>query len=126
MIAAIRWILGSLILLLNWIFSPKSIIRDSALQEKIDQKFSGLTLFHYPACPFCVKVRRVIKKHNLSIKLVDPRGCNDKMQELMQGGGKLKVPCLKIQNDDMDISWMYESSSIISFLESRVPELARG
>jgi glutaredoxin len=120
--AGIRWVLGSLILFLNWIFSPKSITRNSVLQKEIDQQFSGFTLFHYPACPFCVKVRRVIKKYNLSLRLVDPRNCNTEMQDLMKGGGKLKVPCLRIQNNKEGTIWMYESSSIISFLESQIPE----
>jgi glutaredoxin len=120
--AGIRWILGSLILFLNWVFSPKSITRNSVLQNEIDQQFAGYTLFHYPACPFCVKVRRVLKKYNLSLKLVDPRNCETGMQDLMEGGGILKVPCLKIQNSDEAITWMYESSSIISFLESQIPE----
>jgi|TARA_B110000444_G_scaffold192312_1_gene182194 glutaredoxin len=120
--AGIRWILGSLILFLNWVFSPKSITRNSVLQNEIDQQFAGYTLFHYPACPFCVKVRRVMKKYNLSLKLVDPRNCETGMQDLMEGGGILKVPCLKIQNSDEAITWMYESSSIISFLESQIPE----
>ena len=90
--AGIRWILGSLILFLNWVFSPKSITRNSVLQNEIDQQFAGYTLFHYPACPFCVKVRRVMKKYNLSLKLVDPRNCETGMQDLMEGGGILKVP----------------------------------
>lgn len=120
--AGIRWILGSLILFLNWVFSPKSITRNSVLQNEIDQQFAGYTLFHYPACPFCVKVRRVMKKYNLSLKLVDPRNCETGMQDLMKGGGILKVPCLKIQSSDEAITWMYESSSIISFLESQIPE----
>ena len=98
--AGIRWILGSLILFLNWVFSPKSIVRNSVLQKEIDQQFSGFTLFHYPACPFCVKVRRVMKKYNLSLKLVDPRNCETGMQDLIKGGGKLKVPCLRIQNNN--------------------------
>jgi glutaredoxin len=120
--AGIRWILGSLILFLNWVFSPKSIVRNSVLQKEIDQQFSGFTLFHYPACPFCVKVRRVMKKYNLSFKLVDPRNSETEMQDLMKGGGKLKVPCLRIEKNNESTIWMYESSSIISFLESKIPE----
>ncbi|MFT6300352.1 MAG: glutaredoxin [Saprospiraceae bacterium] len=123
--AVIRWILGSLILFLNWIFSPKSIKRDPFLQAKIDKKAAGLTLFQYAACPFCVKVRRVIKRCNLPIKLVDPRKCDNSREALMQGGGKLKVPCLKIEDGDKEALWMYESSIISSYLESQVAEITR-
>ncbi|MFT7266798.1 MAG: glutaredoxin [Porticoccus sp.] len=120
--AVIRWILGSLILSLNWIFSPKIIKRHPSSQAKLNEKTAGLTLFQYPACPFCVKVRRTIKKHSLSVKLIDPRLCGHSSQELLEIGGKLKVPCLKIEANDADIHWMYESSDIIKYLEDRVAE----
>ncbi|HAI96784.1 MAG TPA: glutaredoxin, partial [Methylococcaceae bacterium] len=35
-----------------------------------------------------------------------------------EGGGKLKVPCLRIEEDGK-VSWMYESSDIINYLEDR-------
>jgi glutathione S-transferase len=41
---------------------------------------------------------------------------------LLEVGGKLKVPCLKIEANDTDIHWMYESSDIIKYLEDRVAE----
>jgi glutathione S-transferase len=44
------------------------------------------------------------------------------MQDLVQGGGKLKVPCLRIHENSKDTIWMYESSAIISFLKSQTPE----
>jgi glutaredoxin len=82
----------------------------------------GFYIISLSCLSFCVKVRRVIKKYNLSLRLVDPRNCNTEMQDLMKGGGKLKVPCLRIQNNKEGTIWMYESSSIISFLESQIPE----
>ena len=38
--------------------------------------------------------------------------------ELLEGGGKVKVPCLRIEKDGK-VEWMYESSQIISYLEKR-------
>jgi len=35
------------------------------------------------------------------------------------GGGKLTVPCLKIENDSGEVTWMYESSDIVAYLEGR-------
>ena len=116
----IRWILGSLILFLNWVFSPKSIVRNSVLQKEIDQQFSGFTLFHYPACPFCVKVRRKIRKYSLNIELKDAKNNNANKNDLKNLGGKLKVPCLRIENNKNDIQWLYESKDIINFLETKL------
>ena len=118
----IRWILGSMILFFNWVFTPKSIKRDAELQAKIDQKTAGLSLYQYPACPFCVKVRRAIKRNSLNIQTVDAKRCETSKQALLEGGGKLKVPCLKIVDSTGDVSWMYESSDIINFLEQQVSE----
>ncbi|MDX2463324.1 MAG: glutathione S-transferase N-terminal domain-containing protein [Porticoccus sp.] len=119
----IRWVLGSMILFFNWVFTPKSIKRDAELQAKIDQKTAGLSLYQYPACPFCVKVRRAIKRNSLNIQTVDAKRCETSKQELLEGGGKLKVPCLKIVDSTGGVSWMYESSDIINFLEQQVSEL---
>jgi glutaredoxin len=120
---AIRWILGRLILLFDWIFTPKAVKRDAALQAKIDEQMSGLALYQYPACPFCVKVRRAIKRNNLNIKMVNVKTCEDSKKELEAGGGKLKVPCLRIEEPSGNITWMYESSDIINYLEGNVSNL---
>ena len=46
----------------------------------------------------------------------DARRNKDFADELINGGGKLQVPCLKIGGDK--IRWMYESKDIIIFLNS--------
>ena len=40
-------------------------------------------------------------------------------EELLAGGGTIKVPCLRITDDAGDTSWMYESSDIIAYLQGR-------
>lgn len=116
----IRWILGRFILFFDWIFTPRSIKRNTELQAKIDQKIANLALYQYPACPFCVKVRRSMKRNNLKIKTVNAKTCENSKKELETGGGKLKVPCLRIENSKGEVNWMYESSDIINYLENEV------
>ncbi len=36
-------------------------------------------------------------------------------QALMQGGGKTQVPCLRIEQADGSVEWMYESNDIIEY-----------
>ena len=50
MLTAIRFILGKLILFLNWAFPPKSITRDPDQQALIDGQTANLTLYQYRAC----------------------------------------------------------------------------
>ena len=113
----IRWILGRLILLLNVVFSPSGIKRPAEQQAAVDAETAQLSLYQYLACPFCVKVRRAMTRHSLNIETRDARRNNQFREELVQGGGKLKVPCLRIEEEGGSVRWMYESSDIISYLE---------
>jgi glutaredoxin len=115
----IRLILGQLILFLNWVFTPRSVARDPAEQHAIDQQTASLALYQYQACPFCVKVRRAMKRQQLNIQTRDIKRCETSREELMAGGGNLKVPCLRIDAGKAGIQWMYESKAIIGYLEGR-------
>lgn len=117
MVAIIRWILGRIILLLNWIFSPRPAKRDAELQRELDLRTANLSLYQYEACPFCVKVRRALRRNGLNIELRDAKKTELHRDELLQGGGKVKVPCLRIDEGEGEVRWMYESSDIISYLE---------
>lgn len=120
--SVIRFILGKLILLLNWVFTPRGLQRTTAAQEEINRQTAALTLYQYQACPFCVKVRRAMKRQTLNIEIRDVKRSDDAKEELLAGGGLLKVPCLRIDNAEAGVQWMYESGDIISFLESKFSE----
>jgi glutaredoxin len=110
----IRWILGRIILLLNAIFAPKQRKRSADEMAKISQQVQGLALYQYEACPFCVKVRRAMRRQNLPIQTVNAKQDEHK-QVLVNHGGKLQVPCLRIEKDGQ-VKWLYESSTIINYL----------
>jgi len=116
----LRWVIGRIILLLNFIFTPRSVKRDEEEQAKIDQRSQKLALYQFEACPFCVKVRRSMKRNALKIELRDARNDEQHRQELEQQGGRVKVPCLRIEKEDGQVEWMYESKDIINYLESKV------
>jgi glutaredoxin len=113
----IHSVLGSLILFFDWLFTPKGIKRDAEVQEKVDGLTSRLSLYQYKACPFCVKVRRAMKRNSLNIQTYDAKRSETSRNELIEGGGKLKVPCLRIEGKEGDVCWIYESSAIITYLE---------
>jgi glutaredoxin len=115
----IRWLLGSLILVLNWAFTPRSIKRDTQAQAAIDEQTGQLTLYQYKACPFCVKVRRAMKRQGLDIEVRDVKRSAAAKSELLAGGGTLKVPCLRIKQGARVAHWMYESQDIIGYLEKQ-------
>ncbi|CCK76332.1 Glutaredoxin 2 [Oleispira antarctica RB-8] len=115
----VRAILGALILFFNWVFTPKSIKRDAYEQTLIDAQTKKMALYQYAACPFCVKVRRSMKRSALNIETRDAKRSEKFKEELLKGGGQLKVPCLRIEEDSGDVRWMYESGDIINYLEQR-------
>ena len=115
----IRWILGRLILLLNDLFAPKPMVRTAEAQQQVDTETSKLKLYQYLACPFCVKTRRAIRRLGLKIETRDALHNSSYRQELETEGGKQQVPCLQITHDDGSVEWLYESSDIIAYLQSR-------
>ena len=114
----VRWLLGRLILTIYFLTSPRSIVRDKKEQDAIDALAATMSLYQFNACPFCVKVRRQLKKHSLNIELKDAQSNPAFKDELMREGGKHKVPCLRIENGTQDVKWLYESKDIISFLQT--------
>jgi glutaredoxin len=114
-----RWILGAIILLVERLYSPKRVQRDSEAQAAVDSATAQLTLYQYKACPFCVKVRMAMKRQSLNIEARDAKRSDSARAELLAGGGVLKVPCLRIADQQGVERWLYESSDIIAYLNDR-------
>lgn len=53
------------------------------------------------------------KDHDIALKSTSDK---EHAQALMQGGGKTQVPCLRIEQSDGQVEWMYESNDIIQYL----------
>lgn len=118
---AVRWLLGLLVMALHFLTLPRRGKRSAQAQQQVEQALAGHALYQLPTCPFCVKVRRAMRRLNLPIELRDVRNDGRHRQDLINGGGKMKVPCLRIDHADGHTEWMYESSDIVAYLESRFP-----
>ena len=79
----------------------------------------GLSLYQFFACPFCTKTRRAIHRLNVNIEARDINKTPEYRQQLETEGGRVKVPCLRIEDQD-EVRWLYESNEIINFLENRI------
>jgi len=75
-------------------------------------------LFKTDWCGFCYRVRGFLEKHGIDIPLRDVNQDPEAFRELLQGGGRTTVPCLRIQRGD-NVQWMYESMDIIRYLAAR-------
>ena len=114
----IRWILGKIILSVDALTRPKPMQRSAGEQAKIDAQTPQMALYQYLACPFCVKVRRQMRRLNLNIETLDAKGGSNK-QELAEQGGKVQVPCLRVEEPGQAVQWLYESDTINQYLEQR-------
>lgn len=123
----LRLILGPILLAMEWLATPRGLQRSADEQRAIDEQTRNLTLYQFQTCPFCIKTRRAIKQLSLNIELRDAQKDLQSRQELLEGGGEIKVPCLRIR-DDGSTEWLYESDDIIAYLNNRfdAPEKAAG
>lgn len=113
----LRIVLIPFMLLWEKITTTKGIVRPQEAQRMIDQRCQKLALYQFKTCPFCIKVRREINRLSLNIPLLDAQNQPQHRAALLQGGGQVKVPCLKITNKKGKTEWMYESADIIRYLK---------
>lgn len=115
----LRLLLGPIVLLWEKLTTPKGMERTTEQQQWADRESALLALYQFKTCPFCIKVRREIKRLSLNLQLNDAQHDPEHRQALLQGGGELKVPCLRIDDGQGEVTWMYESDEIIKFLRKR-------
>jgi glutaredoxin len=116
---ALRLVLNPFMLLWAKLSMPKGIVRAGDTQQKIDKECASLALYHFKTCPFCIKVRKEMARLSLPIELRDAQHDPAIRADLLQGGGKIQTPCLRITDAQGNVQWMYESDDIIRYLQQR-------
>ena len=115
----LRLILMPFMLLWAKLAMPKGIVRSAEAQQQIDRECEQLALYHFKTCPFCIKVRHEMARLSLPITLRDAQHDPEHREALLQGGGKVQTPCLRITDAQGQVQWMYESNDIIQYLQQR-------
>lgn len=123
LIKALRVGLGQLIVLGDAISRPRPQRRSAEGQAVVVKEAAGLSLYQFHACPFCIKTRRALHRLNVPMTLHDAKNDPVQRERLLAGGGKVKVPCLHIQEQGQS-RWLYESNEIIAYLEQRFAGIA--
>jgi len=125
-----RNLLGCIIALFDLITRGPKLKREAQAQQAIEKELENLSLYQFFACPFCIKTRRAMHKLNLPITLRDlstlggmsaqsnASRASVYRNELLQGGGKIQTPCLRIQTS-AGVEWLYDSSEITRYLQQR-------
>jgi glutaredoxin len=114
-----RLVLTPFMLLSEKLSTPESVTRSADEQARADEASKDLALYQFKACPFCIKVRKEIARLGLNIETRDAQHDPEHRAALEAGGGRIKVPCLKIQQEDGSERWLYESGEIKAWLQER-------
>jgi glutaredoxin len=116
-------VIGPFMLLWEFVTRPKGVVRPPALQQQVDQACRDLVLYQFRTCPFCIKVRQEMRRLSLDIESRDAQEDPQNRVALLQGGGQVMVPCLKITDASGASEWLYESGKIIDYLRGRFAEV---
>lgn len=104
-VKALRNGLGGLIAGVEQMTRPAKKQRSAEAQAQVNAQAAQLALYQYHACPFCIKVRRVLHTLNVPVQLIDAKqAANEKV--LIEQGGKRQVPCLRITDDEGKVTWL--------------------
>ena len=122
-VKALRVGLGQLIVAGDALTRPRPQKRSPQGQAAVNKDAAALALYQFHACPFCVKTRRAMHRLNVPVALHDAKRDPQAREQLLAGGGKVKVPSLRIEEAD-GTRWMYESNDIIAYLEKRFANVA--
>ena len=115
----LRLVLTPFMLLSEKLSTPESVTRSAEEQARADEASKNLALYQFKACPFCIKVRKEIARLGLNIETRDDQHDPEHRAALEAGGGQIKVPCLKIHQEDGSDRWLYESDEIKAWLQER-------
>ena len=115
----LRLVLTPFMLLSEKLSTPVSVNRSAEEQTRVDEASKDIALYQFKACPFCIKVRKEIARLGLNIETRDAQHDPEHRAALEAGGGRVKVPCLKIRHEDGSERWLYESGEIKAWLQER-------
>jgi glutaredoxin len=115
----LRLVLGPVMLLKERLTQPNGLQRDAAAQAAVDLQCQNLALYQFSTCPFCIKVRQEMRRLSLPIEKRDAQHNVANRDELLQGSGATKVPCLKIIDANGQTEWLQDSAAIVTYLRAR-------
>ena len=115
----VRIVLGPIMLLKERLTRPSGVKRAPEAQASVDLQCQSLALYQFNTCPFCIKVRQEMRRLSLPIEKRDAQHNTTNREQLLQGSGATKVPCLKITDANRQTRWLQDSGAIVAYLRER-------
>ena len=89
----------------------------------VSSQTTSFSLYHYRSCPFCAYTRSAMKHIDIEVEERDIARNPAYRAELIKGGGRTQVPCLRIESNE-EVRWLYESQDIVRFLQRHAAQAA--
>lgn len=112
-------------------FAPGSqVVHRVALEHGIltllskRKSIAGHQLYYFATCPYCIFVRLALAWWGLKIPLREIMFNARNNADLIAGGGKSQVPCLRIETGSGDVRWLYESVDIVRYCKTELVDQA--
>jgi len=102
----------------SWFSRFKKSSKRSKSGKREMKKIEGLALYHYDACPFCMRVRMTLSSLAIEVELRDTRDSTEYAQEVRAATGQGTVPVLRIEEGET-VRWLSESAEIVAYLRQR-------
>jgi glutaredoxin len=111
----IRAVLSSCLILWDQLFPAPA--PSSPIATRKDTQ--GFAIYEFRGCPFCIKVRRGLRRVGIEVEYREAKDGSTYREELIREGGMLQVPCLRIEESLGKVQWLYESEDILNYLKKR-------
>ncbi|WP_414500393.1 glutaredoxin family protein [Zymobacter sp. IVIA_12111.31 C1] len=117
-----RLIGAGMMLGMAWLATPAlattSATHDAKVQTAPIAKDAPLVLYYRDDCPYCWNVMSYLNDHHRELPMKEINSSEAISNELIIGGGKRQVPCLRIrENNGNKVTWLYQSAEIIKYLD---------
>ncbi|BBG28850.1 glutaredoxin family protein [Zymobacter palmae] len=117
-----RLISAGMMLGMAWLATPAMaatpVTHDAKVQTAPIAKDAPLVLYYRDDCPYCWNVMSYLNDQHRELPMKEINSSEAISNELIIGGGKRQVPCLRIrENNGNKITWLYQSAEIIKYLD---------
>ncbi len=113
-----RQIKGMTLSVINRVLPVKPLEWNNEKRSIIDRESRRMQLYFCRRCPSSVQVQRSCERLGLHMVEKDVGRVNSYRNELVNGGGQPRVPCLRLDLDNKT-TWLYGQREIVSYLEGR-------
>lgn len=92
--------------------------RSSEQRNLLERESRRMHLYYCRSCASSLSIKRHCERIGLRVVEKDVVRVNAYRNELLNGGGEPRVPCLRVE-DEQGVRWLYSQEAIRNYLNSR-------